>query len=121
MTCFCLSKGFWEISRFVSDIEAYWFEYINMVVKNVKVRNEAGIHCRPSSLIIQKVFEYPECSFSVECPKGEADLTSILGLMSLGLEAGEEVKITADGTGDEEACRELAELFANEFDFLPQK
>ena len=92
-----------------------------MAVIKVKVRNEAGIHCRPSSLIIQKASEYPECSFYVECSKGEADLTSILGLMSLGLEKGEEVKITASGLDDEKACREIAELFAYEFDFPPKK
>ena len=92
-----------------------------MAVKEVKIRNKAGIHCRPSSLIIQKVLEYPECSFTIQCSKGEADLTSILTLISLGLEMGEEVRVTTSGPEDNEACQEVAKLFAYEFDFLPEK
>ena len=92
-----------------------------MAVKNVKIENEAGIHCRPSSLIMQKIAEYPECSFKPACSEGEVDLSSILDLMSLGLEKGAEVEITVNGTNEEEACREIAELFAYEFDFLPEK
>ena len=88
-----------------------------MAVNKVKIRNEAGIHCRPSSLIMQKALEYPDCSFNVECSKGEADLTSILTLMSLALEQGEEVKIMVEGSDDQKACREISELFAYEFDF----
>ena len=92
-----------------------------MAVIKVKVKNEAGIHCRPSSLIIQKVLDYPECSFNVERSRGEADLTSILTLISLGIKQGEEVKITVNGPDEEEACSEVAELFAYEFDFPPNK
>jgi phosphocarrier protein HPr len=92
-----------------------------MVFKKIIIKNEAGIHCRPSSLIIQKIVDFPGCSFKVECSKGETDLTSILTLMSLGLEQGEEVVITANGSREKEACMELAELFAYEFDFSPKK
>ncbi len=91
-----------------------------MVVKKVKIRNEAGIHCRPSSLIMQKVQEYSDCSFKLVTAKGETDLTSILSLMSLALEQGEEVEISAEGYDEEKACSELAELFAFEFDFPPK-
>ena len=91
-----------------------------MVVKKVKIRNEAGIHCRPSSLIMQKVKEYPDCSFKLVTSKGETDLASILSLMSLALEQGEEVEISAEGRDDEKACSELAELFEFEFDFPPR-
>jgi len=92
-----------------------------MVVKKVKIRNEAGIHCRPSSLIIRKVTDFSKCSFNLECSKGETDLTSILSLLSLAIELGEEVNITVIGPDEEEACREIAELFACEFDFSKGK
>ncbi len=88
-----------------------------MVQRTVKVRNDAGIHCRPSSSIIQKVLEFSECSCKIETKKGDADLISILGLLTLGLERGDEVTIIAVGSDEEKACKELAELFAYEFDF----
>ena len=91
-----------------------------MVEKEIEIKNKAGIHCRPSSLIIQKVLEFPDCSFEATCSKGESDLTSILSLISLGIEKGEKVKITVDGSDEEEACEKIAELFAHEFDFPPK-
>jgi phosphocarrier protein HPr len=91
-----------------------------MVTKKVKVRNKAGIHCRPAGLIIQKIIDFPDCSFSLKCSKGESDLTSILALLSLALEQGEEIEITVNGPDEENVCTEIAELFAFEFDFLPQ-
>ena len=97
------------------------FENIIMVEKKINVRNKAGIHCRPSSLIIQKVIDFPDCSFKATCSKGESDLTSILTLISLGIEQGEDVEITVNGPDEEEACQEIAELFAYEFDFPPKK
>ncbi|MCP4178801.1 MAG: HPr family phosphocarrier protein [bacterium] len=88
-----------------------------MVTKKATIINKAGIHCRPSSRIMQKVMEYPDCAFKIETSKGEADLTSILSLMSLGLECGEEVKITVDGPNEESISEELVELFSFDFDF----
>ena len=91
-----------------------------MAIKKVKIKNEAGIHCRPSSRIMQKVLDFPECSFNVKSSRGEADLTSILSLMSLGLEQEDEVTIIVNGPDEEKACEEIAELFGYEFDFPPR-
>lgn len=90
-----------------------------MVSKNVIVENTAGIHCRPSSRIMQKVLEYQECTFFIKSTKGETDLSSILELISLGLEKGDEVIISVDGKDEEKVCYEIAELFSFNFDFPP--
>jgi phosphocarrier protein HPr len=91
-----------------------------MITKKATIVNKAGIHCRPSSRIMQKVMEYPDCAFKIETRKGEADLTSILSLMSLGLECGEELEITVDGPNEKSICDELVELFSFNFDFSPR-
>lgn len=91
-----------------------------MTEKTVKVKNEAGIHCRPSSKIMQKVLEYPDCSFNLETSKGSADLSSILSLMSLGLQKGDKVTVRVEGPEEEKVCSELASLFEFEFDFPPR-
>jgi len=88
-----------------------------MISKTIKIINEAGVHCRPSSRIMQKVLEYPGCIFKVESAKGETDLTSILGLIGLGLEFGDEVKISVEGPRKEQACEDIAILFATNFNF----
>jgi len=92
-----------------------------MVNRKVIVKNEAGIHCRPSSRIMQKVLEHQDCHFKIETAKGEADLTSILSLMSLGLEQGDEVNVFVSGPNEQAVCDEIADLFSFSFDFPPRK
>lgn len=89
-----------------------------METKTVTVRNKAGIHCRPSSAIMMAADAYTGCKFSVKTSRGTAELNSILDLLSLGLQQGDEVEISVTGPKEAEACTKLAELFATEFDFV---
>ncbi|MBN2640391.1 MAG: HPr family phosphocarrier protein [Victivallales bacterium] len=91
-----------------------------MAEKTVTVRNHDGIHCRPSSAIMNAAMEFPGTEFTVETDKGEAGLSSILSLLSLGLQRGDEVTVIATGGDEQNACENIAELFAFEFDFPPQ-
>lgn len=88
-----------------------------MIEKTVVVKNKAGIHCRPSSAIISAVEEFPGATFNIKSEKGETDLSSILGLLSLAILYGEKVTIQADGEDSEKACSKIAALFEYEFDF----
>ncbi|MDD2403021.1 MAG: HPr family phosphocarrier protein [Victivallaceae bacterium] len=93
-----------------------------MIEKTAKIVNQAGIHCRPSSVILNKIQEYPGCVFTV-CPKGKdpVELNSILSLIALGLHCGDEVTIKAEGENEEIGCVEIARLFNTEFDFPPRQ
>ena len=91
-----------------------------MKSKKVIVSNNAGIHCRPASKIVEKTKEFKGCSFAVKSSKGNVDPGSILALLSMGFEKGDEVEISAVGINEEKACVELATLFAYEFDFPPK-
>ena len=82
--------------------------------------NEAGIHCRPSSEILLKRQEFPNCEISITSKKGDADLASILSLIGLGLAQDDLVTVKAHGEDEENACRILADLFAYHFDFPSQ-
>lgn len=88
-----------------------------MVEKKTVVKNSAGIHCRPSSVILTEVQKYPNHKFKVSCTAGESDLSSILSLLSLGIQYNEEVTISVEGENEEEVCQKIADLFAYEFDF----
>ena len=92
-----------------------------MTEKEAVVENEAGIHCRPSSVILMKRQEYPECSVSISSDKGDAQLDSIISLLGLGLAKGDKVIVKADGKDEETVCREIAELFAYHFDYPPEE
>ena len=92
-----------------------------MIEIETVVENEAGIHCRPSSEILLKRNEFPDCDISISTEKGDAELNSILSLISLGLSKGDMVTVKANGKDEENACKIIADLFAYHFDFPPQK
>ena len=91
-----------------------------MIEKKVKIKNKAGIHCRPSSVILTAVEEFPGHKFEVISTKGDCELQSILELLSLGLQYGDSVTIRATGPDEEKACSRMSGLFEYEFDFPPR-
>ncbi len=83
------------------------------------IRNEAGIHCRPSALLVKAGCAY-EGDILVTAPSGTCTLKSALELIMLGLETGTEVTIQVSGANEEAEAHKLAELFETHFDFPPQ-
>lgn len=65
------------------------------------VMNKAGIHCRPSSVILNTINkEFPYHTFTVETGDGqETELNSILTLISLGLTVGSKAVLKVGGAG----------------------
>ncbi len=91
-----------------------------MFKKTVKIRNTAGIHCRPTSAILLEVQKFPGCRFMISANSGNSELNSMLSLLALGLACGDVVNISAEGANELEACNRIAELFEFEFDFPQQ-
>lgn len=89
-----------------------------MIEKRAIVRNEQGIHCRPSAMIVRFVDSY-EGEIRVRAERGETSLRSILELMSMELYPGVEVTIQVSGPDEEEFCHDLVALFETHFDFPP--
>ena len=89
-----------------------------MYQQTVVIRNRAGIHCRPSSVIMFAAEPYSAThEILITGPRGASKLGSILDLLTMGLQKGEEVTISVTGEKEEELCGKLAELFETEFDF----
>ena len=88
----------------------------------VTVRNKAGIHCRPSSVILNTINkEFPFHSFRIETSDGqETELNSILALISLGLAVGSKAVLRVEGPDEELAVEKIGDLFEHEFDFPPR-
>ncbi len=91
-----------------------------MIEKKVKIKNKAGIHCRPSSVILTAVEEFPGHKFEIFSTKGDCELQSILELLSLGLQFGDDVTIRTTGPDEGKASERIAGLFEFEFDFPPR-
>lgn len=83
------------------------------------VQNEAGIHCRPSAVLVKEGTSYPG-EILVTADSGTCTLTSALEVIMLGLEKGAEVTIQVTGPDEEAYAKKLAELFETHFDFPPR-
>ncbi|MFA7231522.1 MAG: HPr family phosphocarrier protein [Victivallaceae bacterium] len=92
-----------------------------MIEKNVKIHNKAGIHCRPSSVILNTInVEYPNNTFYISAFGQETELNSILSLISLGMQYGDKATLKVDGPDAEVACEKIASLLEFEYDFPPR-
>jgi phosphocarrier protein len=85
-----------------------------MIEKITTVKNRAGIHARPSALLVQTIKDF-NCSVYLEKDGDRINAKSIMGVLTLGAAYGTKLKLIADG-GDEEAAMEaLVNLFESGF------
>ena len=87
-----------------------------MFEKKIQIQNKAGIHCRPSSMIMGAVELYPGHEFCVESERGTSNLQSILDLLALGLQFRDNVTLKVTGPKEQEAGEKIAELFEHVYD-----
>jgi phosphocarrier protein HPr len=87
-----------------------------MVEQKAVIRNEAGIHCRPTAVITQAASGF-KSTVTVIAPAGHCEIGSALELLMLGLEQGTQISIQADGPDETAAAAKFKELFETEFDF----
>ncbi len=85
-----------------------------MYVKDVMVQNKAGLHARPATFFIQKANEF-KSSIWIEKDERKVNAKSLLGVLSLGIIGGTEVKIFADGPDEIDAVEGLVDLINSGF------
>ncbi len=82
------------------------------------IANSAGIHCRPSAMIVKEFQGYPG-RILISNGRGACDVSSVMQLLSLEMHQGSEVTIEVQG-GDEVATADrLVDLLQTRFDFPP--
>jgi len=87
-----------------------------MAQRTVTIASSVGLHARPAALFVQAA---SDSGLDVEIGRpGEdaVDATSILGVMALGAKFGEEVVLTADGDGADDALDSLVALLSRDLD-----
>ena len=86
-----------------------------MTERIIKVINRAGVHARPSALLVQTTKNF-ESSIFFEKNSDRINAKSIMGIITLGAGYGAEIKIIADGTDEKEAVEALVRLFESKFE-----
>lgn len=85
-----------------------------MIVREVTVRNRAGVHTRPASMIVREAARFAS-EFFIRKDGYEINGKSIIGVMTLAAEQGSTLDLLFEGTDEAEAADALEALFEGGF------
>lgn len=83
-----------------------------MVTKNMKIEIKTGLEARPVAVFVQVASQF-ESSIYVEHDSRKVNAKSIMGMMTLGLPAGESVLVSAEGEDEEKAIESIEKYLSN--------
>lgn len=84
-----------------------------MIEKSVRVKLKTGLHARPAALFVQEANKYSSEIF-IQKDNKKVNAKSIMGIMSLAINTGAEIVISADGKDGERAVNKLVEMVGKE-------
>ena len=84
-----------------------------MAEKVFKVVDKTGIHARPATVLVSTASQFKSAVTLVYKEK-QVNLKSIMGVMSLGIPCGAEIKVMAEGEDAEETVQVLEEVMKKE-------
>lgn len=73
-----------------------------MTKRDIRINLESGLEARPIALLVQEASKY-ESKIYIQSGDKRVNAKSIMGMMSLGLDNGEELEVSAEGA-DEQAA-----------------
>lgn len=73
-----------------------------MMKETVTINMDQGMEARPVAMLVQVANRY-ESSLYIEAAEKRVNLKSIMGVMSLTLDNGDEVVVAAEGKDEEQA------------------
>ena len=77
-----------------------------MIRKPITIQIPSGLEARPVALLVQVASQY-ESEIYVESSTKRVNAKSIMGMMTLGLNAGEDITVKADGGDEKEAMDDI--------------
>lgn len=83
--------------------------------QEITIKNRAGIHARPASLIVQIANKF-KCKIFFEKDSERINGKSIMGIITLGAGYNTKLKVIAEGEDEEEAVSSIVTLFENRFE-----
>ncbi len=86
---------------------------------NAVIKNNAGIHVRPSGVIMGEIINYSG-KIVISTKDTSVELNSVMALLTLGLMKDDKVEISVSGSDEEDICTKTKELFERIYDFPPR-
>ena len=85
-----------------------------MIVEHVQVRNKAGLHTRPASMIVREAARFSS-EFFISKDGYEINGKSIIGVMTLAAEQGATLTLSFEGEDEVEAAKAIVKIFEEGF------
>ena len=83
-----------------------------MIKKPITIRLSSGLEARPVAMLVASQYE---SEIYVESGRKKVNAKSIMGMMTLGLDNGEEVTVTANGKDESEAMDGVEKYLSSPF------
>lgn len=83
-----------------------------MTKKTITVQLASGLEARPAAMLVQLASQF-DSQIYVCSGDAKVNAKSIMGMMTLGLCAGEQIDITADGGDEQEAVVKIEKYLSN--------
>lgn len=81
---------------------------------DVTVENVLGLHARPAAMLVRQAMGF-QAAISLEKDGETVNAKSIMGIMGFAACKGTVIRITADGSDEDQAAAALAKLFKDKF------
>lgn len=86
-----------------------------MIEKTTTIKNRAGIHARPATLIVKEASKF-KSNVYIEKGTDKINAKSILNILTLGGTYNSKIKVLAEGEDEKDAVEALISLIDNKFD-----
>ena len=84
-----------------------------MIQKEINIKLSGGLEARPIAVLVQVASQY-DSSVYLQIDNKKVNAKSIMGMMSLGLNAGENVTVLVDGADEKEALESIEKYLSGE-------
>ena len=83
-----------------------------MITKDMTIEISTGLEARLVAVFVQVASQF-DSSIYVQHDNKRVNAKSIMGMMTLGLPVGENITVSAEGTDEEEAIKEIGKYLSN--------
>ncbi len=83
-----------------------------MIKKPITIQIADGLEARPTALLVQVASQY-DSRIYVEIGDKKVNAKSIMGMMTLGLSAGESVVVSAEGNDEADAIENIEKYLSS--------
>lgn len=85
-----------------------------MIEREVTVRNRAGLHTRPASMLVRTASQF-DSEIYLRRDNYQINGKSVIGVMTLAAEQGATLTLVVEGEDEEDAAEAVADLFEDGF------